>query len=291
MRTGIRHRVLPVLMVAGLASCVGLLSALLVSESVGLVLGISAAVVMLISLRVSPRLVARALKARPLEWESIKDLIPQRAPMPDSVRPGFYLVRDPSPNAFSWGSLERGAGIFLTSGLMEHLESRMIRGVIAHELAHLSYRDTIISDLLSCISLPFIWWLVLARVINRKLSAGGTLQEHLIRPIDRILAMALAPIPLILWRAGLPRFSEFNADVRGAGYLEDPSDLADALEALEGFVAARPSSRLLAITTHHFVFPYEFSGIWEFFCTHPPVKDRARRLRELVRLRRGSSAL
>lgn len=203
----------------------------------------------------------------------------QRAGIP---MPALYVIHENQPNAFATGrSPERGA-VALNTGLLEMMDEREVAGVIAHELAHIKHRDTLIMAVTA----------TLAGAIGFLGQFGfmlGRGRDHRPNPIFALLAMLLAPLAAMVVQAAISRSREYEADAEGARICGDPSWLASALGNLERFKQGRVNERAEAnpAAAHMFIVnPLAGLRLDTLFSTHPPTEERIARLMAL----RGEAA-
>lgn len=202
--------------------------------------------------------------------------------------PEVYIIPDPRPNAFAVGILKSNSAIGINNGLIDILNERELRGVIAHEVAHIKNRDTLILTTASMlfnllgISLEFVGRSMLMNNNNRNavLGFGIILASFIFR---------LIVSPILLF--ALSRNREYIADETGARLISDPLSLADALEKIDNFykidiskyTESRPEPVARALNMMY-IQPVQKSNILlELFSTHPPTYKRIERLKELAR--------
>lgn len=196
--------------------------------------------------------------------------------------PRIYITPDETPNAFATGRNPENASIALTRGILRLLDRGELEGVLAHELAHIKNRDTLVTTItamlagtLSMLADVALWNSVLGR--NPAARAGAN------HPLAGLLGILLAPIAAALIHMCISRTREYLADRHGAMFIENPMSLANALLKLEAFNAHSPLSRSLLATAHLFIIkPSLASGFSGLFRTHPYTQDRVLRLREMA---------
>jgi heat shock protein HtpX len=190
--------------------------------------------------------------------------------------PKVYIIPDPSPNAFATGRNPDHAAVAATEGIMRLLSESELEGVIAHELAHVKNRDTLISTVaatigatISMLGQSALWF-----------GAGRSNDREGPNPIA-VLAMAiLAPLAATIIRAAISRQREFAADREGANIVGSPMGLAQALRRIEAGVHQIPMDANPA-TSHMFIMqPLFGEGFSRLFSTHPPTEERVRALME-----------
>jgi heat shock protein HtpX len=231
---------------------------------------------------------ARPLKPGELPFieRTVTDLA-QRARIP---MPRLYVIDRPEPNAFATGRSPSHSAVAVTTGLLGAMDERQVRGVLAHELSHITNRDTLVGTIAATIGAAISW---MAQMAQWSLFFGGGNDEEGGGNIVGILAMAiLAPIAALIIQLAVSRSREYGADTSGAHLTGDPEGLASALERLEavntgirsrpGIFGRRRPQPVPAATAHLYtVNPLSANGIGSLFSTHPPIADRVRRLRTI----------
>lgn len=227
----------------------------------------------------SDTIVLRTSGAVPIEdprlrWleDDVADLA-QRAGIP---KPRVFLVpRELSPNAFATGrSPERGV-VAVTAGLLQTLDRRQIRGVLAHELGHIKNRDTLISAVAATVAGAISNLAHMAMWFGM----GGRRDEDRGNPLVALLVMLLAPIAATLIHMAISRTREYGADAAAAEITGDPSGLADALERI-AYGGARHPMETGTPSTHYIANNFA-GGMGKLFSTHPPMEERVARLRAM----------
>jgi heat shock protein HtpX len=185
--------------------------------------------------------------------------------------PRVYLIDEAQPNAFATGRNPEHAAVAATSGILRQLSAREIRGVMAHELAHVKHRDILISTISATLAGAISWLPLLAGGRN----SGGR----------SVLLMFLAPIAAMLIQMAISRAREFEADRGGAEISGDPDALADALEKISAHARSVPM-RMAEIhpeTAQMMIMnPLSGGGLSGLFSTHPATGERVARLRAMA---------
>jgi heat shock protein HtpX len=189
----------------------------------------------------SDRLALRASRAKPLEPGSapvleaaVQDLA-QRAQLPV---PRLYLIPSEQPNAFATGRNPQHAAIAVTHGLLQYLPPDQVKGVLAHEFAHIRNRDILVSSIAAMVAGAIS---AIANILQFQMLFGGNDEDN--GPLGLIGALAtiiLAPLGAMLLQLGISRQREYLADATGAQILGRAAPLADALETLERGSQALP---------------------------------------------------
>jgi heat shock protein HtpX len=199
--------------------------------------------------------------------------------------PRVYVIDSPLPNAFATGRNPANGAVAVTTGLMTMLDAHELDGVLAHELAHIKHRDTLIASIaasiagaISMIADMFFWSM---------LFGGGQDEEG--AGAGGFLMIFLAPLIALILQLAISRSREFSADEAGARITGDPVPLASALEKLEATLHT-PKAQQQAQAEHtnpataslYIVNPLAGgSGMLALFRTHPPTEQRVARLMAL----------
>jgi heat shock protein HtpX len=200
----------------------------------------------------------------------------QRAGLP---MPRVYIIDEAQPNAFATGRNPDHAAVAATRGILQMLSERELRGVMAHELAHVQHRDILISTIAATMAGA------ISMLANFAMFFGGRDSEGRSNPIASILVMILAPLAASLIQMAISRAREFEADRGGAKISGDPNALADALTKIDAYARGIP----LATAEAHpetaqmmIMNPLSGGGLRGLFSTHPSTEERVARLRELA---------
>jgi heat shock protein HtpX len=195
--------------------------------------------------------------------------------------PKVYLIQDPSPNAFATGRNPENAAVAATTCILQILSARELRGVMAHELAHVKHRDILISTISATMAGA------ISMLANFAVFFGGRDSEgRPANPIAGILVMFLAPLAASLIQMAISRSREYQADRGGAEISGDPQALAMALEKIQRYAQgiplagaeAHPETAQMMIMN-----PLSGGGLRGLFSTHPATEDRIARLMEMAR--------
>ncbi|ABC81788.1 zinc metalloprotease HtpX [Anaeromyxobacter dehalogenans] len=203
--------------------------------------------------------------------------------------PRLFLVDEPHANAFATGRNPQHAVVAVTRGIVDLLDERELRGVIAHELAHVANRDILVASVAAGMAAAIS---NLANMLMfSSLLGGGRDDEE--GGGGGLLMMLVAPIAGTLVQLGISRSREYLADETGARISGDPLALASALEKLQRGAEVLPSAAGAPATASLFIVnPFGagavLGGLARMFSTHPPAEERIRRLRELARVSGGA---
>jgi heat shock protein HtpX len=230
----------------------------------------------------SDKLALKASRAQPVEpgtmpeLEGMVDDLAQRAQVPV---PRLYLIPSEQPNAFATGRNPKHAAVAVTQGLLQHLPPDQVKGVLAHEFAHIKNRDILVSSIAAMVAGAIS---AIANILQFSLLFGGDDEDS--GPLGLIGTLAtiiLAPLAAALLQLAVSRQREYLADATGAQLLGRGAPLANALENLERGAQAVPMGVNPATASLYAVNPLPRGGVATLFMTHPPIAERIRRLREL----------
>ena len=208
----------------------------------------------------------------PQFYRMVRELA-QRAQLP---MPRVYLINEDAPNAFATGRNPQHAAVAATTGILQVLSERELRGVMAHELAHVKHRDILISTVSATMAGA------ISMLANFAMFFGGRNNEgRPANPVVGILVMLLAPLAASLIQMAISRSREFEADRGGAEISGDPQALASALQKIQRHAQGVP----MAAAERHpetaqmmIVNPLSGGGLRGLFSTHPATEERVERL-------------
>jgi heat shock protein HtpX len=201
----------------------------------------------------------------------------QRAQLP---MPRVYLINEDAPNAFATGRNPENAAVAATTGILRVLSARELRGVMAHELAHVRHRDILISTISATMAGA------ISMLANFAMFFGGRDGEgrpH--NPIVGLLVMLLAPLAASLIQMAISRAREFEADLGGAEISGDPQALASALQKIHRYAQGMPmeaAERHPETAQMMIMNPLSGGGLRGLFSTHPSTEERVERLLAMV---------
>ncbi|KQT36787.1 zinc metalloprotease HtpX [Methylophilus sp. Leaf414] len=210
-------------------------------------------------------------------YNMVKELA-ERAQLP---MPRVFVINESQPNAFATGRNPENAAVAATTGIMQILSERELRGVMAHELAHVKNRDTLISTMSATVA-----GAISAIAQFGMLFGGGHREgEERPNPMLGILMIIMAPLAASLIQMAISRSREYEADRMGADISRDPKALASALEKIHNYAHKIPNmtaeqhpetGQMMIINP---LSGAHFSGL---FSTHPKTEERVRRLMSLA---------
>ena len=212
----------------------------------------------------------------PLLYAMVEDLS-RRAQIP---MPRVYVSPEQQPNAFATGRNPQHAVVCVTQGIRELLPVDELKGVLAHEMAHVKHRDILIGSVAAAIATGISF------VANMALWAGmfgGGDDEDGPNPAVALLLAILAPVAATILQMALSRSREFEADRVGAQILADPEPLARALTRIDAIAARTPLDVAPAQASAYIVNPLTGRRVQfaRLFLTHPPIEERVERLRAM----------
>jgi len=213
-------------------------------------------------------------------YNMVKELA-QNAELP---MPKVYVINESQPNAFATGRNPENAAVAATAGIMQILNERELRGVMAHELAHVKNRDTLISTISATVAGA------ISSIAQFGMMFGGGRDENgerNVNPILGMLMMFLAPLAASLIQMAISRAREFEADRMGAEISKDPKALASALEKIHNYAhqipnptaEAHPETGQMMIIN-----PLSGAGLRGLFSTHPQTEERVAKLMAMANL-------
>jgi len=212
----------------------------------------------------------------PQFYAMVRDLA-RRAQLP---MPRVYLIQEDAPNAFATGRNPEHAAVAATTGILQVLSERELRGVMAHELAHVKHRDILISTVSATMAGA------ISMLANFAMFFGGRDSEgRPANPIAGILVMLLAPLAASLIQMAISRAREFEADRGGAEISGDPQALASALQKIQHYAQAIPmqaAQRHPETAQMMIMNPLSGGGLRGLFSTHPATQERVERLLALA---------
>lgn len=216
-----------------------------------------------------------ARKAEYSEYTKLHDLTKEIVTRASIKMPKLYVIESDNPNAFATGRNENKAVIAVTTGLLELLDERELKGVIAHEVGHIKNKDLLISTVSVTIASAIAYLAVMARwamIFGRDEDSRG---------IAELLVLSIvAPISATILRLAISRSREFVADSTGAKIIKDPESLANALIKLESAPKLRSGNR--AAANLFIVNPFSGGNLLNLLSTHPSTAKRVKKLRKLA---------
>jgi heat shock protein HtpX len=226
----------------------------------------------------SDKIALKMSRARPLAEEEaprLHQIVRELAHSAGLPMPRLYLIPASQPNAFATGRSPKRAAVAVTEGITQLLSESELRGVLAHELAHIRNRDTLIQSVAATIGGAITW------IAYMFMWVGGD-DDSPLGLIGGLAMVILAPIAAMIVQMAISRQREYAADATGAAIARAPNALADALERLEAGAKAMPMQVNAAAEPLYIVKPFSAGGVAGLFSTHPPIPERVKRLRSMA---------
>lgn len=220
---------------------------------------------------------AQEITADNSQFRSFYTMVKELSQNAELPMPKVYIIDEAQPNAFATGRNPENAAVAATVGIMRILDARELRAVMAHELAHVKHRDTLISTISATIAGA------ISSIAQFGMFFGG--RERGVHPAVAIMIMVLAPIAAMLIQMAISRAREFEADKAGADICRDPKALASALEKISGSAKRIPN----AVAEEHpetgqmmIINPLSGGGLRGLFSTHPQTEERVAKLNAMA---------
>ena len=227
----------------------------------------------------SDRIALKLSGARPLQPGEAPDLVADVEDISARARipvPRLYLIPSQQPNAFATGRDPKHSAVAVTEGLLALMPRDQVRGVLAHELAHIRNRDVLVSTIAAMIGAAIS---AIANFLQFQWLFGGDDDESPLGLVGTIAAMLVAPIAAMLLQFAISRQREFLADQTAAELLGEGRSLANALGTLQRGVEAVPMQVNPATASLYIANPLSGNRMASLFSTHPPLAVRIERLR------------
>jgi heat shock protein HtpX len=226
----------------------------------------------------SDKLALRMSGAKPVseaEAPGLYQMVRELTTRADLPMPSLHMIPHDQPNAFATGRNPKRSAVAVTRGITKLLSEDELRGVIAHELAHIRNRDILIQSVAATIggAITYLGYMLMW--------FGGDDDNSPLSLIASLALVLLAPIAAALIQLAISRQREFSADATGAAISGNPESLASALLRLEEGAKAMPMQVNQAAEPLYIVKPFSGGGFARMFSTHPPIEERVRRLRQM----------
>lgn len=231
----------------------------------------------------SDRMVLRMYNAREVDETSAPQyygMVRELAERANLPMPRVYLIDEDAPNAFATGRDPQHAAVAATTGILRVLSARELRGVMAHELAHVKHRDILISTVSATMAGAISALANFAMFFSGRDSEGRPTN-----PIASIAVAMLAPFAAMLIQMAISRAREFEADRLGAEIAGDPQALASALDKIHRYAQGIPmeaAQRHPETAQMMIMNPLSGGGLSGLFSTHPPTEERVERLMRMA---------
>lgn len=220
-----------------------------------------------------------AQEAKKSDYASLHTMIEEITHNAGLPKPKIYIIPTPTPNAFATGRNPHHAAVACTTGIMQLLTHDELKGVLAHEIAHVKNRDILITTIAATIAGVISY---LAHMAQFAAFFGGR-DEREQGNIAGMLALAIVtPIIAMILQTAISRSREYRADATGATFLRSSHGLASALKKIEEGVKHHPLDFGSPATSSLFILnPFSAQGFVRLLSTHPPTKERIKRLNAL----------
>jgi heat shock protein HtpX len=221
----------------------------------------------------------------PAEAPELHQMVEALAARAGIPKPAVYLIDSETPNAFATGRSPAKGAVAVTTGITRLLTRDELAGVVAHELAHIKHRDTLIASVAATVAGAITMLADMAMWGMMFAGFGGQSDEEedggIGGMLGGVLMLILAPIAAMIIQMAISRSREFSADAGGARILGDPLPLASALEKLE-WAAGRVPMQASPATSHLYIVNPLAGGLGNLFRTHPQTSERIARLHAMT---------
>lgn len=232
----------------------------------------------------SDKLALAASEARPATEQELPGVYRIMRNLTDRLSipmPRIFFMDVSQPNAFATGRDPKHAVVAVTKGIIEALNADELEGVLAHELAHVTNRDILISSVAAMLGAT------LSILVRMSMWSGGRSRGNGATALLALIGLLIGPLLAALLRFAISRSREFQADASGAAYTGNPLALASALRKIAGGVDQEPMKVNEAIATMYIENPLRGprrrrSSAKKLFSTHPPMEERVQLLEAMV---------
>ena len=224
----------------------------------------------------------RAQELSPADAPVVHQIVDELARNAGIPKPRLYIVPQDAPNAFATGRDPEHGVIAVTQGIMQLLPLDQLRGVLAHEMAHIANRDILVQSVAGVIASAIT---AIANMLQFAMIFGSNRDEegNGTNPLAAIAMMILGPLAASLIQMAISRRREYMADAAGASYCKDPMALAMALNNLDAYSRHIPMQANPATENMFIVNPLSGDSMRKLFSTHPPMEERIANLQEMAR--------
>lgn len=232
----------------------------------------------------SHKLVLAMYHAKPAsksEYPKIYKFVGEIASEMKLPMPSIYIIPTKTPNAFATGPSPKKAVVACTNGILEILDDKELKGVLAHEMSHIQNRDMLVMTIAATLAAVISYIANFAQFAAIFGTGGGRDNEGSSNALAVLLLAILTPFIAVILQLAISRSREFLADERGAKAVGDSEGLARALEKLEAGCRARPMRGNSTTSSLFIVNPFTAEGLQAFFSTHPSTKARVAKLRAM----------
>lgn len=222
----------------------------------------------------------RAQEAKKSEHPELHKMVEEIAHKANVPKPKIYVIPTQTPNAFATGRNPKHAAVACTTGIMQLLNHDELKGVLAHEIAHVKNRDILITTIAATIAGVISYLAQMAQFAA--IFGGGRNDDERGNMAGMIVLAILTPIMAMIIQMAISRSREYHADATGAKFLRNSTGLSTALKKMEAGVKQHPLDFGHPATSSLFIVnPFSAQGIGRMLSTHPPTHERIKRLNEL----------
>ncbi len=253
----------------------------LLAGEIGMYIALVIAIIVnFISYYFSDKIVLSYYRAKEINSGEIYNIVKDVAYRANIPMPKVYIIEEDQPNAFATGRNPNNSAVAITTGLINLLNYNEIRGVIAHEIAHIKNRDILISTIAAGIAsaisfvIDIFQWTLFFRRDD---------EDNHLNIFSYLLILILGPIIALIIQMAVSRTREYLADETGAKIINDPTSLAKALEKLHYYASNIPLYKQNLAFNHLFIINSQ--TLLNLFSTHPPIQERIKRLYKLANIR------
>jgi heat shock protein HtpX len=233
----------------------------------------------------SDRIALASSRAKPVSEQELPEvyaIVRELAQRRDIPMPRIYVSDMAQPNAFATGRNPQHAAVCVTRGILQVVDHRELRAVLAHELSHVTNRDILIGSIAAGAAMAITFLARFAFFFG----GGRDERNNPFGPFAFLIAWILAPIAAMLIQLAVSRSREYQADASGAELSDDPLALASALRKIEGYAKQVPPPATVTPAQAHLFIVNPFTGrkvqFANLFSTHPPTDARIERLEHMA---------
>jgi heat shock protein HtpX len=226
----------------------------------------------------------RGKEVTPAEFPALHRIVDELCAAANMAKPRVYICQDDSPNAFATGRNPKHAAVCCTTGILNLVTERELRGVLGHELCHVRNRDILTASVAATIALGISFIAQMGQFALIFGGFGGRDEEGGESWLTVLLLIIVAPIAATIIQLGISRAREYQADTCGAELCRDPLALAHALQKLEAQTRRIPMQVAPAVAPLFIVNPFggRRPSFANLFSTHPPLEQRIARLERMA---------
>ena len=233
----------------------------------------------------SDKIAIKTSRSKPVteqDYPQLYAIVRSLADARDIPMPRIYVSEMAQPNAFATGRSSNHAAVSVTKGLLQIVDERELRGVLSHELSHVTNRDILIGSVAAGIAMSITLLVRFAFFFG----GGRNSRNNPLGPFAFLLAWILAPLAAMVIQLAVSRSREYQADASGASLSHDPLALASALGKLEAYSKRVPAPATVGPAEAHLFIVNPLAGrrtqFGSLFSTHPPTAARIARLEEMA---------